>query len=187
MNKRAYGFTIVELLIVIVVIAVLAAITIVAYNGITRRANNTAIISAANQVIKAVQAHIAQEGTYPALAVGNVCITNDSGCVRDTGGTDSANATFDTNMAKVAELPRSVPNVGAAGNGIVYNYTPGRTHNGDTQPAMLFYFLNGTGQSCGMGGVMNHWTTSTTPASGYTANTSIGKTLCYVAIPGPSA
>jgi prepilin-type N-terminal cleavage/methylation domain-containing protein len=32
------GFTIVELLIVVIVIAILAAITIVAYNGITNRA-----------------------------------------------------------------------------------------------------------------------------------------------------
>lgn len=39
------GFTIVELLIVIVVIGVLAAIVIVAYNGIQNRANDTAIQS----------------------------------------------------------------------------------------------------------------------------------------------
>jgi len=37
------GFTIVELLIVVVVIAILAAITIVSYNGITNKANDTAI------------------------------------------------------------------------------------------------------------------------------------------------
>jgi len=41
MNKR--GFTIVELLIVIVVIAILAAISIVAYNGIQNRAYDTAV------------------------------------------------------------------------------------------------------------------------------------------------
>ena len=39
--KKDRGFTIVELLIVIVVIAILAAITIVAYSGITARANTT--------------------------------------------------------------------------------------------------------------------------------------------------
>lgn len=42
MRKSVRGFTIVELLIVIVVIAILAAITIVAYNGVQKRAINTA-------------------------------------------------------------------------------------------------------------------------------------------------
>ncbi len=40
MGKKQTGFTIVELLIVVVVIAILAAITIVSYNGITVRAND---------------------------------------------------------------------------------------------------------------------------------------------------
>lgn len=45
MNQKAYGFTIVELLIVIVVIAVLAAISVVAYAGIQNRARDSAIMS----------------------------------------------------------------------------------------------------------------------------------------------
>ena len=47
------GFTIVELLIVIVVIAILAAITIVAYNGIQERARITKIKADLNQISKA--------------------------------------------------------------------------------------------------------------------------------------
>lgn len=43
------GFTIVELLIVVVVIAILAAITIVSYNGITKRANESAVQSTLSQ------------------------------------------------------------------------------------------------------------------------------------------
>lgn len=43
MNKRVKGFTIVELLIVIVVIAILATISIVAYNGVQNRAYEAAV------------------------------------------------------------------------------------------------------------------------------------------------
>lgn len=46
------GFTIVELLIVVVVIAILAAITIVSYNGITNRANAAAAQETATSVQK---------------------------------------------------------------------------------------------------------------------------------------
>ncbi len=61
------GFTIVELLIVVVVIAILAAITIVSYNGITGRANNSSAKSAAANVAKKVEAFAAEVDTtgYP--------------------------------------------------------------------------------------------------------------------------
>jgi prepilin-type N-terminal cleavage/methylation domain-containing protein len=63
--KKERGFTIVELLIVIVVIGILAAITIVAYNGVQSRARNSAAQSAAENVAKKLEAFNAATGAYP--------------------------------------------------------------------------------------------------------------------------
>jgi|GEM_PF-2201772 len=51
--QKQTGFTIVELLIVIVVIAILAAITIVSYNGITSKAKQAQVLSAMDRWEKA--------------------------------------------------------------------------------------------------------------------------------------
>lgn len=45
MNKKAYGFTLTELLIVIIVIGILATIAVVSYQGITARANDAVVAS----------------------------------------------------------------------------------------------------------------------------------------------
>lgn len=66
------GFTIVELLIVIVVIAILATISIVAYTGIQNRAAQAAILSEATQWKKLLQAYKAANGGYPLpVAIGD--------------------------------------------------------------------------------------------------------------------
>ena len=67
MRKSTSGFTIVELLIVIVVIAILATITIVAYNGVQTRANNTQTIDAVKQFVKAYHLYAVDNGDYPQL------------------------------------------------------------------------------------------------------------------------
>jgi type II secretion system protein G len=64
MNKQR-GFTIVELLVVIVVIAILAAITIVAYNGIQQRARDSSIRADLANLSKKLELYNADNGTYP--------------------------------------------------------------------------------------------------------------------------
>lgn len=81
-NKKSYfpnkGFTIVELLIVIVVIAILAAITIVAYNGIQQRARDTQRRSDVAAIEKGLKMWTIDNPETPYM-------TNSSGCGGNTG------------------------------------------------------------------------------------------------------
>jgi prepilin-type N-terminal cleavage/methylation domain-containing protein len=71
---RQKGFTIVELLIVIVVIGILATITIVAYNGIQNRAKDAQADTALNQIKKSIELYRADNSVYPP------CGAVDAGC-----------------------------------------------------------------------------------------------------------
>lgn len=67
-RKADRGFTIVELLIVIVVIGILAAITIVAYNGVQNRARTTEAQANAKEVQNKAEVYAADtgDGVFPA-------------------------------------------------------------------------------------------------------------------------
>jgi prepilin-type N-terminal cleavage/methylation domain-containing protein len=95
-NKKT-GFTIVELLIVVVVIAILAAITIVAYNGIQQRARVSNLQNSLSSGSKALEVAKVQTGVYPdtlpstigssdikyekSAITDNYCLTKASGSV----------------------------------------------------------------------------------------------------------
>lgn len=68
-KRRQHGFTIVELLVVVVVIAILASITVVAYNGIQTRANNASRLSEFNQWRKIYELYKIKNGSYPPAPV----------------------------------------------------------------------------------------------------------------------
>ena len=65
MKKTTTGFTIVELLIVVVVIAILAAVSMVAYTGIQGRARDSQRLQDMNTIVKALEMYRVQNGRYP--------------------------------------------------------------------------------------------------------------------------
>ena len=67
-TNRQQAFTIVELLIVIVVIGILAAITIVAFMGIQDRAYNAKALNIVSAYEKAIKIYVAEKGDYPRYA-----------------------------------------------------------------------------------------------------------------------
>lgn len=64
--SRHSGFTIVELLIVVVIIAILAIITMSAYNGLQKRAQASTISAGLNQAAKKVDLYHVINNNYPA-------------------------------------------------------------------------------------------------------------------------
>ncbi len=109
--NKSRGFTIVELLIVVVVIAILAAITIVSYNGISRQAKNSALQSDIASAIKKIEAAKVTSGTgsYPAtlssIGVTSASLTynyvseNNTYCIEATNESLVYSATNDSTKA----------------------------------------------------------------------------------------
>ena len=96
------GFTIVELLIVVVVIAILAAITIVAYNGITGRTRASSAQANVSNAIKSLEVFKVNNNRYPTssneanLPSGSNFVSYNAGagfCVSYTSGDSTYYAT----------------------------------------------------------------------------------------------
>lgn len=108
------GFTIVELLVVIVVIAVLAGISVVAYNGIQGRAEKTKTLTAVRSYEQALVAYKSGEGSYPTTAT--YCLGN--GYTDKTGdgnpdcrwnsGTVSTDAAFNTKLGQYIQVSTNI-------------------------------------------------------------------------------
>ena len=67
-SNKTKGFTLVELLIVIVVIAILAAISIAAYNGVSNKARDGERLASARDIINAAATYNSEKGHWPTIA-----------------------------------------------------------------------------------------------------------------------
>jgi len=175
MNRR--GFTIVELLIVIVVVGVLAAITVVAYNGVQERAESAKIITRAQAYVKGLKLWEADQGR-PATAS---CIAPSSYAtcsITGWGANQTNDTTFNTALNQYAGLSSSE----------LMKYGP------DTPVGVMFYHPNwwggnrgvlgyrvGPNNDCGLNGVLqsDHLTLATTQK--YTTRTST-YTICEIEV-----
>lgn len=113
MWAKQRGFTIVELLIVIVIIAILAAIVIVAYNGVQERAQESSVRTDMTNIAKQVELHRVDEGRYPTitrLTELGIKVNKGTYGVNPTGATifycvnDSGGAFSIVNRVKSAKL-----------------------------------------------------------------------------------
>jgi prepilin-type N-terminal cleavage/methylation domain-containing protein len=131
--KKQRGFTIVELLIVIVTIAVLAAIVIVSYSGIQQRAQQGKIQADLTNAQKLLDTYYGQYGTYPVTATNlnpnyfTTTARTDANCPIGTHTTD-----WIPNLGAGTTLPQSTQisgsGIGGLGYAGCYIYASDGTH-----------------------------------------------------------
>jgi prepilin-type N-terminal cleavage/methylation domain-containing protein len=152
MNKRwaqkQKGFTIVELLIVVVVIGIIAAIVLVSYGTVQARAGNAARIASATQAVKILRGYIASYGTQP-IGNGAYCMTVDSVCTNYNGTVVATNnSTMVTELRKVGNPPSSMQRGSATNYGLYYDSYSPRTYEGAAAPVLVMYWLDGQNVDC---------------------------------------
>lgn len=153
-KQQQAGFTIVELLIVIVVIGILAAISIVAYNGVQQRARNSTTISAVKDYIKLYSAYAVDYDTYPGS--GNYCLGTGY-----AGGLCWDNRAYVENAAANTGLLNYAKNLPSPSTARVYRNTTDGSRAGIlfVSPNNLRYQLEGVDTQCGLPGATRSFTT----------------------------
>lgn len=126
--RKQKGFTIVELLIVIVVIAILATISIVMYRGIQERGRDSQRESDVAVITKALEMYYIDNGRYPAGS-GSTVINSGWSTTADASWANLATHLVPKYISSLPGDPVSRPGVSplSVGN---YNYAYFGNHGG---------------------------------------------------------
>jgi prepilin-type N-terminal cleavage/methylation domain-containing protein len=183
---RRTGFTIVELLIVIVVIGILAAITVVAYNGIQARARNAQQLASAKSYMQALSLYVATNNAYPPTSVNRGCLGLDqSACVTNTSWV--RDATLETALKTVVStLPAANPSVPIIGTPKM-GYIPVSDVTLDGVITAFFLYTVVSPETCKVGSpASGTWPnySSSAPAQGYTDSENNVR-VCFIPVPKP--
>ena len=125
--SRQRGFTIVELLIAVTIIAILASITVTAYNGISQRARNNVRLASVSQAEKAVRLALSVNSTSTVhdtlyisnnwkracIGIGHTNLDGDGGNTPDCGRylTDPAYVSETTAFNNLLKASGMLPNM----------------------------------------------------------------------------
>ena len=202
MKKTASGFTIVELLIVIVVIAILATISVIAFSGVQQRARNSQKIAAASQFYKLIQSYQATYGTSPfdrhtCLGEGYPDYDNDGS--GDCYEVTTASRRYQTDAATMTRLKLVSPSLPQPNMTQVKHSSNGGIHvgiaiersekflSGERFYNQMIYHLEGSNADCGTTGTLLTGTwPNFTPSTAKNSTTGGGMTYCFVHIADPS-
>ena len=176
-QDRNRGFTIVELLIVIVVIGVLAAISLVSYSGIKQRTENSIIVQSASTFRKVVQITSLSDISLPAGTIGRFCLSDQSAETNTDGtpkcgeysssGPKAKGALYNETLINKfknsvgGSLPKLIKNDAYGPYTLYFGPTleyaslsggePGwRDETGAPVKAIIHYWLTGENQSCSL-------------------------------------
>jgi prepilin-type N-terminal cleavage/methylation domain-containing protein len=204
-HTRYSGFTIVELLIVIVVIGILAAITITAYNGVQSKARNTSTIQTARIYLNALALYLTDNNAYPTvnstICLGGTYKDYSADGVGDCGYVNqsyrgSVDATFATQMKQYLGNRTVLPNVstteissfGDVMVGAFINNWNAMTLDGNPNPYYIMYNLEGTNQDCVLSIAQTNgtWPQMIRTSQKYTWSDSSSKsTTCVIPLANP--
>lgn len=144
---RFEGFTIVELLIVIVIIGILAAIVVVAYNGITSNARDTQLLARGKEIVKAIERYYVDKGYYPQIQDANGTESTCGSQTENWGHCDRNKTLTDALAPYIKISPESLSTTASDAIGQNYYYTSSPNNSYQTYGFMVYLNNSTTNQN----------------------------------------